>query len=434
MPFIKKKIALAITLTLGLASVQHALARGDIEPDSEWITPTPVGGYPAQPEPSHDFHFADHATTHNGQSIARVLDHALDTLLASGELNEWEEYEVENFARELGNLQPGRLGAFLEQLAGSQNANLAAATQNSQKALNNSLLSAMRQLSDTPNTGDAPRVWLQGLVNSGKLDGQHGGLGLRQHTQGLVLGTDWTVDHAWRVGVLGAKSASDLSANRFNGTLDSWHLGGYAVRQDGPLALRLGAIHSSHAGENRRSVDFNLVDYREQLSGKYSAQSQNAFAELGYQLGTDGFSAEPFGGLGYQRYHRGRYQEKGGINALNVDKQTQQNLSSTFGVRLASAYTLDGQMVLKPHLSTSWKHLYGDVGSRVRQSAAWVKRPGFNSNFTIEGASLDRDSVAIHTGLDLALSKRHTVGLAYTAEFASSSRNQGLTGQWTLAF
>ena len=435
MPLIQKQLALAITLALGVTGAQFTHARGDIDPDSEWIQ-LPVDGkkaqhHPALPEPASDFHFADHATTRNGQRVAHVLDHAVDTLLASGELDEWEEYELENIGKELANLKPGRLGAVLEQLAGSQNANLATATQNSMKQLNASLLSAMRQLSDDASPG---RVWVQSLGTAGKLDTQNGSAGLQQRTQGLMLGSDWSVGNTWRVGVIGAKSASDLSAKRFKGELDSWHLGGYAVRQDGPLALRLGAIYSSHAGQTKRSIDFDFVEYREQAKGKYNAQSQNAFAELGYVLDKGSFSVEPFSGVGYQRYHRDRYKEKGGISALNVGAQTQENLSSTFGLRLVSAFTLDNQMALKPHLSTSWKHLYGDVSSTVRQSSAWVKRPGFNSDFSIEGTSLDRDSLALHSGLDLALSAQHTVGLAYTAEVGSNSRNQGVTGQWTLAF
>ncbi|AMW86806.1 Outer membrane autotransporter barrel [Pseudomonas yamanorum] len=361
----------------------------------------------------------------------------MDILLESGKLNEWQEYQLESFTRDLDNLAPGRAGAVLEQLAGSQNANLGTATQDSMKQLNSSLLSAMRQLSDDRNVSNGAgngRVWLQALGDTGKLDGQHGSAGLDRRTTGLMLGGDWAVNDAWRVGVMGAKSASDLSAKRFKGDLDSWHLGGYAVRQDGPLALRLGAIYSGHAGQSKRSVDFDFVDYREQTKGKYNAQSQNAFAELGYQLDKGSFSVEPFAGVGYQRYHRDSYQEKGGFTALNVGTQTQENLSSTFGLRMTSAFELDNRMTLKPHLSTSWKHLYGDVDSSVRQSSALIKRPSFNSDFSIEGTSLDRDSLALHTGLDLALSAQQTMGLAYTAEVGGNSLQQGLMGNWRMAF
>jgi len=33
-------------------------------------------------------------------------------------------------------------------------------------------------------------------------------------------------------------------------------------------------------------------------------------------------SVEPFAGLGYQRYHRDGFKERGGLTALNVGSQT----------------------------------------------------------------------------------------------------------------
>ncbi|MBT2371550.1 autotransporter outer membrane beta-barrel domain-containing protein [Pseudomonas fluorescens] len=437
MPFTSQRLVLAITLALGATGIQYAQARGDMEPDSERLIQNPVDGtkeyhYPALPEPTTDFYFADHATSRNGLRAAHVMDTAVDTLLESDELTEWDRYELENIGAYLGGLEPGRVGAVLEQLAATQNANLGTATQNSMKQLNTSLLTTLRQLSDNSAENSNGRFWFQGLGNTGRLDSQHGSAGLQQRTQGLLLGADWAVDHAWRVGVMGAKTGSDLSAKRFKGELDSWHLGGYAVRQDGPLALRLGAIYSDHNGQNKRGVDFDFVNYKEQVTGKYDAQSQNAFAELGYQLDKGNLNVEPFAGIGYQRYHRDRFKEKGGLVALNVGEQKQENLSSTFGVRLASLHSLDNQMTLKPHLSTSWKHLYGNVDSQVRQSSILADKKDFNSDFTINGTALDRDSLALQAGLDIGLSAHQTIGLTYTGEFGSNSRNQGIMGQWAM--
>ncbi|ROM47946.1 autotransporter outer membrane beta-barrel domain-containing protein [Pseudomonas poae] len=433
--FIHKQLGLAITLMLGATSAQHTQARGDMRPNSEWFEPvalstnTPVK--PVAPAPAA-FHFADHAGSRNSLSVARVLDSAVDALLASDELSEWEKYHLKAYGQYLGSLAPGRLAATLEQLAGSQNANLGTATQNSMKQLSASLLSAIRQLDN--DTHEAGRFWLQGLGSGGRLGAQHGSAGLNQSNQGLLLGADWALDHAWRIGVVGGKSGSDVSAKGFKGELASWHLGGYAVRQDGPLALRLGALYSRHTGQNRRTVDFGFVGYRERLAGTYTAQSQNAFAELGYQLDTGGLRVEPSAGIGFQRYHRSRFQEKGGYSALNVGTQTQQNLSSTLGLRLSHEIALSNRIALKPHLSTHWKHLYGNVDSRVRQSFAQEKREDFNSEFTIAGTSLDRDNLTLRTGLDMALSAEHSVGLAYTAEVGSHSRHHGLMGQWAMTF
>lgn len=436
MPLIHKQFALAITLALGAIGAQHAQARGDMAPEDEVLQPLRMSStkhpyQPVTPAPE-DFYFADRALSRNGLSVARVLDAAVDDLLASDEFGPREKYHLEHYAQYLASLEPGRLGVWLEQLAGSHNANLGTATQASLEPLNASLLSAIRQLDN--DTDEAGRVWLQAFGSSGNLDAQHGSAGLKQRRQGVLLGADWSLDHAWRIGLVGAKSGSDLSAGRFKGDVDSWHLGAYAARQDGPIALRLGALYSRHAGQNKREVDFNFIDYREHLTGQYKAVSQNVFAELGYRLDTGDLRAEPFAGIGFARYHRQGFQEKGGYSALNVGAQTQQNLSSTLGLRVAKDFTLDNQMTLKPNLSASWKHLYGDVSSRVRQSFVEEKREDFNSEFTIGGTPLDRDNLTLRTGLDLALSAEHSVGLTYTAAFGSHSRNQGLMGQWAMAF
>ncbi|MFC6336060.1 autotransporter domain-containing protein [Pseudomonas sp. CCM 7891] len=446
MPFIHKQLILAVSMALGAVSIPYAQARGDMGPDAS------PNGHPilservfsnvaddkveqpvSYPAPAH-FYLKSQATTRNGERLAQTIDAAVGQLREAGKLTPTDEHELGDISRYLAGLAPGRVGAVLEQLAGSQNANLASATQISVQQISNTLLSAIHDLpSDSPNDADG-RLWVKGLSNSGRLDSQHGSAGLQQSTQGVLIGADWDVDHAWRVGVMGGKSDNDFSAQRFVAALDSWHLGGYAVRQDGPLALRLGAIYSSHTGENKRNVDIDFYSYREQLSGKYNAQSQTAFAEMGYQIGKDAFSAEPFASLGYQRYHRDSFKEKGGMAALNVGAQTQDNLSSTFGLRLSSLYRLDNRMSLTPHLSASWKHLYGDVSSNVKQSSRLIDRTGINSEFTIDGTALDRNTLALRTGLDLALSRNHTLGIAYTAEAGSNSRNHGLMGQWQMGF
>lgn len=399
MPITPRRIVLFISLAVA-ASFSHAQARSDI-----------------------NSYFTRQATTYNGRQVEQVLEPAVTRLLQSGQLTSEQIKALEKFNAELAQ-QPNGFGAALEQLAGSQNANLSAATQSTTQQLSNRVLSSLRELP----TDNAGHFWVKNLGSEGGLDGQRGTAGLNTSNQGVLMGADWAVDHAWRVGVLGAKSSSRFDTQRFSSDLDSWHLGGYAVRQDGPLALRLGAIYSSHTGQNRRGVE--ILSYKDTLKGSYNATGQNVFGEAGYQLGTGSLSIEPFAGLGYQRYSRDSFKEQGGPAALKVDAQTQQNLSSTFGLRLAKQIRFDNQMSLTPHLSAGWKHLYGDVDSQVRQSF----RQGGIDAFTVQGNSLDRNSLNLQVGLDLGLSKNHTVGLAYLGENGTHSSNQSLVGQWRMSF
>lgn len=327
----------------------------------------------------------------------------------------------------------------IEQLAGGSNANLANATLSSANSVNSSLLSAMRQTDNTDFNGQhrtpslaagskaTGRVWLQALGNGGTLDRDHASSALQHSTEGLVLGADWALDEQWRVGVIGAKSQTRLDGNHLDGDLDSWHLGAYALRQSGPLALRLGASHGNHDGSTKRRVAFN--SFSDRLKGRYDAHTQQAFTELGYNLGSGNFRAEPFANLGYQRYQRDSYTEKGGAAALQVHGQTQGNFSSTFGLRLAQLNTLDNGMQLTPRFGAGWKHTYGDVDSRTHQRLATGGR-----TYTVKGAALDRNSLLVDAGLDLGVSANHTLGVGLTGEIASDSRNHGVTGQWRMAF
>ncbi|MDI3353465.1 autotransporter outer membrane beta-barrel domain-containing protein [Pseudomonas sp. UYIF39] len=328
----------------------------------------------------------------------------------------------------------------IEQLAGGNNANLAKATLNSDSPISGTMLSAMRQLDSASSYSnstrrnaprlaagneDNGRVWLQALGHGGTLDRDYDAL--KHTTQGLVLGADWGIDEEWRIGLMSGKSETRLDSRGLDGDLDSWHLGAYALRQNGPMSLRLGATYSSHDGSTKRRVAFK--GFSDRPEGRYDANTQQAFAELGYNLGRANVSIEPFASLGYQRYKRDTYTEKGGAAALKVHGQTQNNLNSTFGLRLAKLNTLDNGMQLTPRFSAGWKHTYGDVYSDTRQRLVTGGK-----NFTVSGAPLDRDSLLVDAGLDLGLSAKHTLGVGLTGEIGTDSRNHGVTGQWRMSF
>ncbi|MDQ0737647.1 autotransporter domain-containing protein [Pseudomonas sp. W4I3] len=446
MSFLQKPSVMAVALLVALATTQDVLARGDMPPEQPYSSFKPyypqLPGFELAPRdyapsapipvPSH-FYLASGATSYNGLQFAQGIDTQLAALRDSGGLTIEQQNQLRELQLLLASQPSGELGAALEQLAGSQNANLAAATQKSSGQVSAGLLSALRGMPDQ----EQGRFWVQGLGHGSNLAGLEGSQGMKQGLRGLLIGADWSLDSAWRMGVVGGRSSSTLDSRRFEAALDSWHLGGYAVRQDGPLALRLGAIHSRHDGNTQRNIDIAFLDYQQHLKGRYRAQSQHAFAEAGYTVGNDTFHAEPFASVGYQRYQRNGFKETGGEAALNVGAQTQENFNSTLGVRLATVHRFDNQMSLTPHLSAQWKHVYGDVSSRVHQSSRLIGldgTDGLDSQFTVRGTALDRNSLGLNAGLDLALSSQHTVGLTYTGEAGSSSRSQGLTGQWRMEF
>lgn len=414
---------------------------GNVTSDYAFLTPT-LEYSPTQVGLTYsrnDIAFNQFATTRNGANAATSL---------AGLGKNSPLYTA------LLNTTNATAGGAIEQLAGSSTANLTNATLGASAQVGNSMLAAMQQMgggagllvgldqkdtpalaatgvpSDARNLNDPNargRLWLQGIGSYGKLDGEHGSNGLTQRTKGTLLGADWALDSDWRVGVLGGYSKTDLDTTGVDGSVDSWHAGVYALRQSGPLALRLGAAYSGHQGDSKRTVAFN--GFSDRPKGDYDANSQQAFAELGYALGNGRLSAEPFANLGYQRYQRDSYSEKGGAAALHVDGQTQDNFNSTFGLRLAHLNQLDNGISLTPRVSAGWKHTYGNVDSNTRQ--AFVAG---GTAFNVEGSALDRDSLLLEAGLDVGLSARHSLGLGYTGELGNNSHNHALTGQWQMRF
>lgn len=414
---------------------------GKVSSDYAFLTPT-LAYTPTQVDLTYtrnDVAFNEFATTGNGTNAA-------NSLASIGKGNA--------LYNALLNTSQSSAGAAIEQLAGASNANLTSATLGASSQVGSSMLSAMQQMGASPglmvglDQRDTPvlaangvpsearnlndpnargRLWLQGIGGYGKLDGEHGSSGLEQRTKGSVLGADWSLNPAWRLGVLGGYSKTDLDATGVDGNVESWHAGVYALHQNGPIALRLGAAYSGHQGESKRTIAFN--GFSDRPKGDYDADSQQAFAELGYAMGSGRLSAEPFASLGYQRYHRDSYKEKGGAAALQVDSQTQDNFSSTFGLRLAHLSSLDNGMSVTPRMAAGWKHTYGDVSSSTRQ--AFVTG---GTAFSVDGSSLDRDSLVLEAGLDVGISARHTLGVGYSGEIGSNSRNHGLIGQWQMSF
>ncbi|MBC3349403.1 autotransporter domain-containing protein [Pseudomonas sp. SWRI196] len=314
----------------------------------------------------------------------------------------------------------------IDQLSGYNTADLGNATLSSMAPISSAMLSAMGQKNPGSVHADG-QVWVQTIGNSGSIGKQLGSYALKHSTSGVMLGTDWAISPDWRLGVIGSKTQTRLDSQQFDGRLDSWHLGAYALRQDGPWALRLGAVYANHDGSTKRHVVFN--GFRDRLKGRYDAHTQQVFGQLGYNLNIGHFDVEPYIDLGYQRYRRDRYSEKGGDAALQFNGQTQDYFHSNLGLHLARSFSLDQGMRLTPRLSLGWKHLYGETRGASRQGLA-----GAGKSYTVEGDELDRDSLLFETGLDLAVSPRHTLGVSYKGETGQDNRNGALTGQWRMMF
>jgi outer membrane autotransporter protein len=314
----------------------------------------------------------------------------------------------------------------IDQLGGYDTADLGNATLSSVAPISSGMLSAMGR-NNPVGEHDNGQVWAQAIGNSGSLAKEWGDFALKHSTKGLMLGTDWAVSPDWRLGIIGSKTQTRLDSYQFDGALDSWLVGAYALRQEGPLALRLGAVYGNHDGSTKRHVAFN--GFRDRLKGRYDATTQQVFGQVGYNVDVGQFDIEPYVQVGYQRYQRDAYVEKGGDAALQYNGQTQEHYNSDLGLRLARPFVFDQGMRLTPRLDVGWKHLYGDIRGSSHQRLV-----NGGNTYIIKGVELDRDSLLLQAGLDLAISPRHTLGLSYRDETGQDNRNGALMGQWRMMF
>ncbi|WP_338474056.1 autotransporter domain-containing protein [Pseudomonas sp. MS646] len=314
----------------------------------------------------------------------------------------------------------------IDQLAGYDAADLGSATLSSIAPISTGMLAAMGQntLQGTDGNG---QVWIQAIGNSGRIGKHLDDYALKHSTTGVLLGTDWAISPTWRLGIAGGKSETRLDGHRFDGRLDSWHVGAYALRQEGPLALRLGALYGGHDGGTKRHVAFN--GFSDRLKGRYDATTQQVFGQVGYNLDVGHFDVEPYVQVGYQRYQRDDFREKGGDAALHYERQAQDHYNSDLGLHLTRPFVLDQGARLTPRLSVGWKHTYGDLRGHSRQRLV-----SGGKTYTVDGIELDRDSLLLEAGLDLTVSPRHTVGLSYKGETGQDNRNGAVMGQWRMMF
>ena len=388
----------------------------------------------------NDLRFSDFATSSNGRQAANAIESAGSGALYGAVLTSSAAATADS----------------LDQLAASSNASLGSAALASSALVGDAMLAAMRphgtaggslqaarlqvqapQLAalDVPpqarglnDPQAAARVWVQGLGSHGQLDGQQGVHSVDQDTAGGLLGADWSLGPQWRLGALAGYGQTDLDAGSgVSGDIDSSHLGLYGLRQDGPLALRLGAAYSFLDGDNRREV--SLSGSQQDLHSSYDADTQQAFAELGYQLDQGRLLLEPFFNLGYQRYSRDSYSEHGGSAALQVDAQTQDNFTNTLGLNLAFLRVLDSGMSMTPRLGIGWEHTWGTIDSSAQQAFL-----AGGSAFEVEGVALDRNTLQLELGVDFGVSPTQSFGFGFTGQKGDNTQQYALVGQWQMGF
>ncbi|MCZ8390500.1 autotransporter domain-containing protein [Achromobacter xylosoxidans] len=278
-----------------------------------------------------------------------------------------------------------------------------------------------------PASLGGPASWIQGMGNWSRIDGDGNAAGVKSSTGGFLMGVDAPVADAWRLGLMAGYSRSDFDANdrASSGHSDNYHLGAYGGGQWGALGLRGGLAYSWHDIATRRSVA--MPGFADRLKAGYDGRTAQAFIDLGYRIETAAVALEPFASLAYVNLRTDGYRESGGAAALHASGQATETTFTTLGLRAASGFEL-GRAQAMARGSLGWRHALGDVRPVATQAFS------AGDAFTVAGVAIARDSAVIEAGLDLQVTPRTVLGLAYQGQLASAARDHGVRANLAIRF
>ncbi|MHC5654086.1 autotransporter outer membrane beta-barrel domain-containing protein [Stappia sp. ICDLI1TA098] len=272
------------------------------------------------------------------------------------------------------------------------------------------------------------RVWGEAFGAWGRNDGDGNAATLERTTGGFFVGADMQTAFGWQAGIVAGygRTASSVDGRASSADVDSYSAGVYAGQQFGPLGLRLGGVYTWHDVDTRRDVAFGA--FTDRLSADYSAATAQVFAEIGYRIERDLVRLEPFAGLALVHQSSDGFAETGGAAALTAGSTSQGIGVSTFGLRgevdLASVVGAPASFTG----SLGWRHAFGRVDTTTPMAMTG------SVPFSIAGAPIDRDTLALEAGVRVALGAGARVDVSYRGELGASASDQGVTARLSLPF
>lgn len=368
--------------------------------------------------------FADAARTANQRAVAN----ALETLPSGNALQEF-----------ILTLPNGAPPAVFNNLSGEAHASVASSLMGAStttRALPLSYLRAnlnagMRPGAPTAQAGgtlsasalpssNAQPAWAE-LVGNWQTQKATGNTAqVRQHIGGVFAGADHAVGDGWRVG--GAVGYTD-SKIQVDDRASQADVSGYSAAIYGGKAFEAGAgklnwlvgtSYTWHDVSTERSA--TVAGASQKLTADYGASTTQLFTELGYALPlADRATIEPFAGLAWSDLRTRSFSESGGSAALRGQSSTNQQTTSTLGVRAQTDFTLAGAEG-RLQATLGWRHAFGDVLPQTRMAFDGGQA------FTVSGAPIARNAALAELGAEVAVSRNASVGLNYSGQYGGGNR------------
>jgi len=279
--------------------------------------------------------------------------------------------------------------------------------------------------SSLPTSGAYP-VWVQVFGNWNTVGGGNGIAKTTATDGGVYIGADHDVGGGLRLGGALGYTGSHLSTRDVDSRADvdsySATLYGGKAFAAGPGQIRLsgGAAYTWHDLSTRRGVNAGAID--QTLTADYGGNTTQLFSELGYKLPVaQGASVEPFVGAAWTDMRLRGFSESGGSAALDGESNHNQTTTTTLGLHASTDFNA-GEMAGTLRATVGWRHAFGDV-----QPHTTLALQGSDTSYSVAGAPIARDALALELGAEVAVTRSTKVSLTYAGQYGDGNRqNSGL--------
>ncbi|MBS3892717.1 autotransporter serine protease [Serratia marcescens] len=362
--------------------------------------------------------FASVAQTPNERAVAAAAD-----ALAAGN----PVYESL-----LGSGTAGEARQAFRQLSGQIHADIASALVNDSRYLREALNGRLRQAeglaSSSAIKADEDGAWAQLLGAWDHASGDANATGYQASTYGVLVGLDSAAAADWRLGVATGYTRTSLHGGYGSkADSDNYHLAAYGDKQFGALALRGGAGYTWHRIDTKRSVNYGMQSDRD--TAKYSARTEQLFAEAGYSVQGEWLNLEPFVNLAYVNFENNGIAESGGAAALRGDKQHTDATVSTLGLRADTEWQVTPGTTVALRSELGWQHQYGGL-----ERGTGLRFNGSNAPFVVDSVPVSRDGMVLKAGAEVAVNENATLSLGYGGLLSQHHQDNSVNAGFTWRF
>ncbi|EGL54906.1 outermembrane transporter [Methylophaga aminisulfidivorans MP] len=382
----------------------------------------------------NDVSFNDVASTRNQQAVAQAVDRNINDLSSLvSQITPLSSLAARQAFDSLSGVQHSNNQLVSRSVSSQFNKLLL--NHGSQSASGSMAFNAQSPKATGYNSGSASQLveargwWTQGFGSFNKIDDTNNARGADYQTTGLALGfdVDW---NDFVIGVAGSYARTDVDPYSGNSTIDSYQAAIYGSWQQDKLYVNASVGLGLHQVDASRTVI--MGSSVSTAKADYDSFDINSTIETGkdFALGAD-TTLTPFAGVSYLYNTRESFTEKGAGSAnLKVDKENDESLQTSIGLRVSHNIQMKNNRVLTPVASIAYVHEHMDSVTEV--DARFNGLP--SSSFVVEGPDLDRDRLQLGLGISGELTSSTRLVLGYYGEFAESHQNNAFSATLDMAF